>query len=51
MVIDILSHSLTYLIKKKDEVFEVFKKFKSMVERKTGHKLNMLKTDDGGEYI
>lgn len=35
----------TYLIKRNDEVFEVLKKFKSMVERQSGHKLKLLKTD------
>ena len=39
----------TYLIKMKHEVFEVFKKFKSMVESQSGHKLKVLKTDGGGE--
>ena len=39
-----------YLIKRKDEVFDVFKKFKSMVERQCGHKLKILKTDGRGEY-
>lgn len=41
----------TYLIKRKDGVFEVFKKFKSMVERKSRHKLKGLKTNGGGEYV
>lgn len=39
----------TYLIEIKDEVFEVLKKFKSVVERKNNHKLKVLKTDGGGE--
>ena len=29
----------------------MFKKFKSMVERQNAHKLKILKTDDGGEYV
>lgn len=41
----------TYLIKRKDEVFEVFKNFKSMVERQSGHKLKVLKMDGGCEYV
>lgn len=41
----------TYLIKKKDEVLEVFKKFKSMVERQNSYKIKVLKTDCGGEYV
>lgn len=40
-----------YLIKIKDGVFKVFKKFESMVERKSGHKLKVLKSDGGGEYV
>lgn len=39
-----------YLIKRKDEVFEVFKRIKSMVERQCGKKLKTLKTDGGGEF-
>lgn len=31
-------------------MFEVFKRFKSMVERQRGHKLKILKTDGGGEF-
>lgn len=41
----------TCLIKRKDEVFEVFKKFKSMVKRQKDHKFKVLKTDGGGEYV
>ena len=28
----------------------MFKKFKSMVEQQSGHKIKILKTDGGGEY-
>jgi hypothetical protein len=31
-------------------VFDVFKHFNSMAERQSGHKVKILKTDDGGEY-
>lgn len=41
----------TYLIKRKYEVFEVFKKFKSMIERQSDHKLKVLKMNSGGEYV
>lgn len=40
-----------YLINRKDEVFKVFKNFKSVVERQSGHKLKVLKMDGGGEYV
>ena len=50
--IDDFSRKLwTYLIKKKSEVIEVFSKFKSMVERQSGRKLKVLRTDGGGEYV
>lgn len=41
----------TCLIKRKYEVFKVFKKFKSMVERQSRHKLKVFKTDGRGEYV
>lgn len=51
-LIDYLSRKLwTYLIKRKDEVFEVVKKFKSIVERKIGHKIKILRIYGGGEYV
>ena len=50
--IDDFSRKLwTYLIKKKSEVIKVFAKFKSMVERQSGQKLKILRTDGGGEYV
>lgn len=38
---------LTYLIKRNDEVLEVFKKFKSMMERQSDHKIKTPKIDGG----
>lgn len=32
-------------------MFEVFKKFKSMVKRQSDHKIKTSKTDGGGEYV
>ncbi|GAU34193.1 hypothetical protein TSUD_162940 [Trifolium subterraneum] len=37
----------TYLIKKKSDVLDVFIKYKSMVERQSGHKLTTLRTYGG----
>lgn len=34
-----------------NEVLQVFKKFKSMVERQSSHKLKVLKIDGGCEYV
>lgn len=39
-----------YLIEKKSEVFIFFKKFKLLVEKKSGCKLKKLRINGGGEY-
>ena len=39
-----------YFIRKKSDVFEYFKEFKNMVEKKTGKCIKILKSDQGGEY-
>ena len=40
-----------YFLKNKSDVFETFKKWKVMVETKTGLKVKCLKSDNGEEYI
>jgi hypothetical protein len=39
-----------YFMKNKSDVFEIFKKWKSLVENQTGLKLKCLRSDNGGEY-
>jgi GAG-pre-integrase domain/Integrase core domain len=39
-----------YFLKEKSEVFEVFKKFKLMVEKATGRHIKAVRSDRGGEY-
>ncbi|WVY91230.1 hypothetical protein V8G54_036744 [Vigna mungo] len=39
----------SYLLKRKSEVLEVFKRFKHMVERQSYRKLKVLRIDEGGE--
>ena len=39
-----------YLLKHKDEVFDRFLECKAMVEKASGQKLKILRTDNGGEY-
>jgi transposase InsO family protein len=39
-----------YLLKQKYEAFDVFKKFKSMVENESGQTIKILRSDRGGEY-
>jgi hypothetical protein len=38
-----------YFLRKKSEVFEKFKEFKSLVENYTDKKIKVLRTDNGGE--
>ncbi|RDY14473.1 hypothetical protein CR513_00462, partial [Mucuna pruriens] len=39
-----------YLIKRKGEAFEVFKRFKAIVEKQCGYSIKVLRKDGGGEY-
>ena len=39
-----------YLIMTKSEVFDVFQKFKILVEKQSGKSIKILRTDGGGEY-
>lgn len=39
-----------YFLKEKSEAFEVFKKFKVMVEKATGRHIKAIRSDRGGEY-
>ena len=39
-----------YTMKAKDKVFEVFLKWKKMVETQNGRKIKRLRSDNGGEY-
>ena len=50
--IDDFSHyTWVYILKKKDEVFKYFQEWKAPVERSSGKKLNILRTDNRGEYV
>ncbi|KAJ9558432.1 hypothetical protein OSB04_013046 [Centaurea solstitialis] len=39
-----------YTMKHKDEVLSVFLTWKNMIEKQTGRKIKVLRTDNGGEY-
>ena len=43
-------YAWVYFLKHKNEVFETFKKWKAMVENRTGKKLKTLTSDNGTEY-
>lgn len=40
-----------YLLKQKSEAFDKFKEFKAYVENQSGHRLTVLRSDRGGEYV
>ena len=40
-----------YFLKTKGEVFSRFKEFKALVEKQTGRKIRVLRSDSDGEYI
>lgn len=39
-----------YFMKNKDEVFNKFKEFKTLIENQTRRKIKTLRSDNGGEY-
>jgi transposase InsO family protein len=39
-----------YLLKRKDDIFIVFKQFRDLVEKSTGRSIKCLRIDNGGEY-
>ena len=40
-----------YFLKRKSEVFGLFKVFKDLVENQYGRRLKILRYDNGGEYV
>jgi hypothetical protein len=40
-----------YLLKAKGEGFEKFKQYKALVEKEIGHKIKVLQSDNGGEFV
>ena len=47
---DFSRNTWIYFLKKKSEVFNVFKEFKALVENQTEKKIKMLRIDNGGEF-
>ena len=39
-----------FVLKQKSEVFKMFCEWKALVERMTGRKLKIFRTDNGGEF-
>lgn len=51
LLVDDFSRKMwAYMLKTKGEEFEIFKKFKAMVENKTEQKIKTFRTDRGGEF-
>jgi len=40
-----------YLLKAKGEAFEKFKQYKVLVENEIAHKIKVLRSDNGGEFV
>ncbi|KAL6344314.1 hypothetical protein AAG906_037888 [Vitis piasezkii] len=48
---DMSRYGFLYLMKHKSESFEMFKRFRSEVEKQTGNSIKVLRSDRGGEYL
>ena len=51
LIDDYTRNTWVYFLNQKSEVFEKFCHFKTLVEKKSGHYIKVLRTDGGGEYI
>ena len=47
---DYTRHVWVYILKQKSEVFQYFRKWKAMVEKSSGRKIKIFRSDNGGEY-
>jgi transposase InsO family protein len=48
---DFSRRTWVYFLKLKSEVFDKFLAYKALVEKKSGHQIQKLRTDNGGEYV
>ena len=48
---DFSRYCWVYFLKQKSEVFGLFKVFKALVENQSGRKLEVLRYENGGEYV
>ena len=48
---DFSRRTWVYFLKLKSEVFDMFLAYKALVEKKSGHHLQKLRTNNGGEYV
>ena len=48
---DFSRYCWVYFLKLKSDVFDHFKVFKALIENQSGRKLNIRRSDNGGEYF
>jgi hypothetical protein len=48
---DFSKKTWVYLLKKKSEAFDIFKRFKVMVEKESGKYIEVLRSNRGGKYM
>ena len=48
---DLLEKIWLYILKSKDQVLNKFEEWKAIVKTQIGHKVKVLRSDNGGEYI
>jgi hypothetical protein len=48
---DFSKRTWIYFMRKKSKVFEIFKEFKYLLENHTDKKINLLRTNNGGEFF
>ena len=44
-------YTWVYFIRRKGDVFEYFKEFRTMIEKQTKKRIKILRSDNGGEYM
>ena len=44
-------YTWVYFIRRKGDVFEYFKEFRTMIEKQTKQRIKILRSDNGGEYM
>ena len=47
---DFSQKTWVYILKRKDEAFKYFQEWQALVEQETNQKVNIFRTDNGGEY-
>ena len=48
---DLSRYGYVYLMRHKSDSFEMFKRYRNEVEKQTGKKIKILRSDRGGEYL